>query len=68
MLGPEQLRQQARILLEQARRAEAPDQGLIDVLRAIEYEAIADEAERDEIPDAHVIEHKTRTSRRGDSA
>jgi hypothetical protein len=67
-MRPDQLRQQARALLDQARRAAHPDQGLVDVLRALEYEALAEQAERDEIPDAHVIEHKTRTSRHRDSA
>ncbi len=49
MSQPDELRKQARALLDKAKTAEEPDEGLIDVLRAMEFEDMAEDAERREL-------------------
>lgn len=64
MTPAEELRAQARALYERAKAVRQPDESLVHVLHAIEREAEADLLERDEMPEAHVIDYRTFSSNR----
>ncbi len=64
MTRADELRAQARSLYQLAKRTSHPDESLLHVLHAIELEADADALERDDIPDAHVIESRVAAGRR----
>jgi hypothetical protein len=54
----DELRAQARSLYALAKATSQPDESLLHVLHAIEFEADADLLERGEIPKAHVIDSR----------
>jgi len=64
MTRADELRAQARSLYELAKSTSYPDESLLHVLHAIELEADADLLERDDIPDAHVIDSRRSAGRR----
>ena len=55
MTRAEELRSQARALYDLAKATPQPDESLLHVLHAIEFETAAERLERGDIPQAHVI-------------
>jgi hypothetical protein len=64
MAGVGQLRSQARALYELAKATPEPDESLLHVLHALELETAADRLERDDIPEAHVIDSRAACANR----
>jgi hypothetical protein len=56
MARAHELRTQARAFYQLAKATSHPDESLLHVLHAIEFESEAALLERGDIPDAHVIE------------
>jgi hypothetical protein len=59
MTRVEELRAQARTLYGLAKATPHPDESLLHVLHAVEFETTADRLERGDIPEAHVIDSRT---------
>jgi len=64
MTRAEKLRAQARALYDLAKGTSHPDESLLHILHAVELETAADNIERGDIPEAHVIDSRAASANR----